>query len=233
MIGQLAFDLGQRSGFAREDFFPSASNRAALAMVDGWAGWPAGRMLLIGPQGAGKTHLAHIWAGMSGAQVIAATGLAGADIPSLASAGAVVVEDAHALPRAGEEALFHLHNLLSNAGHLLITARTPPRDWGVQLPDLLSRMQALPITQLAAPDESLIAAVLVKLFSDRQITVPPNLIAYLAPRIDRSIGAARDIVAALDARALAEGRAITRALAADMLDVAAQEKGALDKDAEG
>jgi chromosomal replication initiation ATPase DnaA len=228
MSGQLAFDLGQRSGFARDDFFPSASNRAALAMVDGWQGWPSGRMLLIGPQGAGKTHLAHIWAGMSGARIVAAADLASADLPGLASAGAVVVEDAHALPRAGEEALFHLHNLMSNAGYLLITARTPPRDWGLALPDLLSRLQALAITQLAAPDESLIAAVLVKLFADRQIAVPPNLIAYLAPRIERSIGAARDIVSSLDARALADGRPVTRALAADLLD-----KAALDKDAVG
>lgn len=218
MSGQLAFDLGHGSGFARADFFPSASNRAALAMVDGWADWPQGRMLLIGPQGAGKTHLAHIWAGMAGAAVIAAEGLVAADLPQLASAGAVVVEDAHALPRAGEAALFHLHNLLSNAGHLMVTARTPPRDWGLALPDLLSRMQAMPVAQLAAPDESLIAAVLVKLFADRQITVPPNLIAYLAPRIERSIGAARDIVVRLDAGALALGRPITRALAAELLD---------------
>ncbi len=221
MNGQLAFDLGQKDGFLRDDFFPSASNRAALAMVDGWQGWPSGRMLLIGPQGAGKTHLAHIWVGMSGAQMVPAADLASADLPAVANAGAVVVEDAHALPRAGEEALFHLHNLMSNAGHLLITARAPPRDWGLMLPDLFSRMQALTITQLAAPDESLITAVLVKLFTDRQITVPPNLIAYLAPRIERSIGAARDIVAVLDARALADGRPVTRALAADVLDKAA------------
>jgi chromosomal replication initiation ATPase DnaA len=218
MIGQMAFDLGGRQGFDRADFFPSASNRAALAMVDGWQDWPSGRMLLIGPQGAGKTHLAHIWAGVSGAQITPAASLHSADLADLASAGAVVVEDAQAIAPQGEAALFHLHNLLSNAGHLLITARTPPRDWGLGLPDLLSRMQAMPITQLAAPDESLIAAVLVKLFRDRQITVPPNLIAYLAPRIDRSIGAARDIVARLDARALADSRAITRALAAEMLD---------------
>lgn len=217
-VRQMAFDLGQRQGFARADFFPSASNRAALAMVDGWQGWPAGRMLLIGPQGAGKTHLAHIWAAQSGAQIVAASGLGQADLPALAASGAVVVEDAQNLAPPAQEALFHLHNLLSNAGHVLITARTPPRDWGLTLADLHSRMQAIAITQLAAPDETLIAAVLVKLFADRQITVPPNVIAYLAPRIDRSIGAARDIVARLDARALADGRPITRALAGDVLD---------------
>ncbi|MDZ7906295.1 MAG: DnaA/Hda family protein [Cypionkella sp.] len=216
--GQLAFDLGGQGGFARDDFFPSASNRAALAAMDGWQGWPAGRMMVIGPHGAGKTHLAHIWAAQSGAQVLNAAELPDADLAQLAAGGSVAVDDAQDLPPAGEAALFHLHNLLSNAGHLLICARTPPRDWGLALPDLLSRMQAMPITQLASPDETLIAAVLVKLFADRQITVPPNLIAYLAPRIERSIGAARDIVAQLDAAALAQGRAVTRALAAELLD---------------
>lgn len=215
--GQMAFDLGQRDGFGRGDFFPSASNRAALALVDGWQGWPGGRMLLIGPAGAGKTHLAHIWAGLSGAQIVAARGLAGADLAQLASGGAVVVEDLQTLPPEGEAALFHLHNLMSNAGHLMITARAVPRDLGLSLADLQSRLQAMASAHLASPDEALITAVLVKLFADRQIAVPPNLIAYLAPRIERSIGAAREIVARLDARALAEGRAITRALAADVL----------------
>jgi chromosomal replication initiation ATPase DnaA len=217
MNGQLAFDLPSRTGYTRADFFPSASNSAALSMVDAWAGWPSGKMLLIGPHGAGKTHLVHLWAHQVGAQVVAAQDLADMDVHGLAQGGAVAVEDAQNIVQSAETALFHLHNLLSNAGHLLITARTPPRDWGLRLPDLLSRMQATAITQLSAPDETLMAAVLIKLFADRQITVPPNLIAYLPPRIERSIGAARDIVAALDARALAQGRPITRALAAELI----------------
>jgi chromosomal replication initiation ATPase DnaA len=216
-MGQLAFDLPGRTGYLRADFFPSASNRAALAMIDTWQDWPSGKMLLIGPQGAGKTHLVHLWAADTGAQVLAAADLPRADVQALAQGGCVAIEDAQQIAPQGEAALFHLHNLLSNVGRLLITARTPPRDWGLSLPDVLSRMQATAITQLAAPDETLIAAVLIKLFADRQITVPPNLIAYLTPRIDRSIGAARDIVAQLDARALAKGRAITRALAAEVL----------------
>jgi chromosomal replication initiation ATPase DnaA len=212
---QLAFDLPAKDGFARDDFFPSASNRAALAAVDDWRNWHGGRLLLIGPHGAGKTHLAHIWAAQSGAAIVTAADLAAQDLPSLGHF--VAVEDAHTLTPDGEVALFHLHNLLSNQGNLLITARTPPRDWGLGLPDLLSRAQAIAIAQLIAPDEALMAAVLIKLFADRQTNVPPNLIAYLTPRIDRSIGAARDLVAALDTAALAQGRAITRALAAEIL----------------
>jgi chromosomal replication initiation ATPase DnaA len=218
---QMAFDLGQNEAFDKAHFFPSPANAAAWAAVEGWQSWPMGRLLLIGPEGAGKTHLAHIWAAEAGAAIIAAPALADADPTTLGPM--VVVEDADAV--AGqpvrEEALFHLHNMVINAGgRLLLTAKTPPRDWGVALPDLLSRLQAMPLARLEPPDDALLSAVLVKLFSDRQIAVPPNLIPYLASRMERSIAAARQLVAALDARALAQGRPVTRALAAELLDSA-------------
>jgi chromosomal replication initiation ATPase DnaA len=106
---------------------------------------------------------------------------------------------------------------------LLMTARTPPRDWGVVLPDLFSRLQAAPIASLAAPDDALLSAVLVKLFADRQVTVAANLIPYLVSRMPRQISAARQLVAELDARALADARPITRQLAGEVLDRLFQE----------
>lgn len=220
MINQLAFDLPVVDAFAREDFFTSAATSQALAAIDDWRNWPGGKMLLIGPEGAGKTHLAHIWAQMAGAVMIAGVHLAAGDVPGLAGAGAVCVEDAEKIADdpAGQTALFHLHNLLAPAGRLLITASAPPRDWGLMLPDLQSRLQAAPLTVLPAPDDALMSAVLVKLFADRQIAVPPNLIAYLVSRIERSIGTARRHVAELDAAALTMGRPITRAFAAEILD---------------
>ncbi|MBL9057763.1 MAG: chromosomal replication initiator DnaA [Rhodobacteraceae bacterium] len=215
---QLAFDLAHAERYGREGFFVSPANATALAAVGGWANWPGGKLVLAGPPGAGKTHLAHIWAEEAGATRIAARDLETATLRDLGPR--VVVEDAESaagLP-ASEEALFHLHNLILPEGRLLVTAATPPRDWGLALPDLLSRMQAAPLARLEAPDDALLSAVLVKLFSDRQIVVPPNLIPYLVLRMERSIAAARALVAALDARALAGGRAVTRALAAEMLD---------------
>ncbi|MDT8855302.1 DnaA/Hda family protein [Paracoccaceae bacterium Fryx2] len=221
MNRQLAFDLPTRAALGRCDFFVSPGNALALATLDGWRDWPQGKMLLVGPAGAGKTHLAHVWAQASGAALVAAGDLGAADLPALLARGAVAVEDAETLAASpgGEHALFHLHNLAAAAGAaLLVTAASPPRDWGLTLPDLASRMQSAALIRLSGPDDALLSAVLVKQFADRQIAVPPALIPWLVQRIDRSFDAARAVVARLDAHALAEGRAITRQLAADLIE---------------
>jgi chromosomal replication initiation ATPase DnaA len=216
VIRQLAFDLPNAEAMTRDDFFVAPSNTLALQAVEGWRDWPGRKLLLIGPEGAGKTHLAHVWAAMTAAAILPAADLGNTDVASLAGR-AVVIEDADRIG-ASEAQLFHLHNVVTASGALLVTARTPPRDWGLRLPDLISRMQAAPIAQLEAPDDALLSAVLVKLFADRQVAVPATLIPYLVSRMPRSIGAARALVAALDARALAAGRPITRALAGEVLD---------------
>jgi chromosomal replication initiation ATPase DnaA len=216
VIRQLAFDLPGRDAMTRADFFQAPSNARALQAVNDWRNWPGSKLLLVGPAGSGKSHLAQIWAAETGAVVLPAAGLAAVDIVDL-SGRPVVVEDAQDLGPA-EAQLFHLHNILTPGGALLLTARTPPRDWGLALPDLLSRMQAIAIAQLDLPDDGLLSAVLIKLFADRQLAVPPNLIPYLVSRMPRSIGAARALVAALDARALAAGRSVSRTLAAEVLD---------------
>lgn len=220
MTRQLAFDLPAREAFRRQDFFASPANAHALAVVDGWRDWPGGKMLLVGPTGSGKTHLAHLWAKDTGAVMVSAANLPGTDLPELAGAGAVAVEDAEEIaghPEA-EVALFHLHNLVVQRGYLLMTARAPARDWGLTLPDLKSRIEAASVARLEPPDDALLSAVLVKLFADRQTAVPPALIPWLVARMERSIDAARALVAAMDARALAEGKPITRATAAGLLD---------------
>lgn len=216
MIRQLAFDLPSAEAMTRADFFVAPSNALALQVVEDWRNWPGRKLLLIGPEGSGKTHLARVWAEMAGALILPAAALRTFDPADLA-ATPVAVEDADRLEGAEAE-LFHLHNLVTQRESLLLTAQRPPRDWGLRLPDLISRLQAAPIARLDAPDDSLLSAVLVKLFADRQVAVPANLIPYLVSRMPRSIGAARALVAALDAAALAGGRPITRALAAEVLD---------------
>lgn len=221
MPRQLAFDLPVRPALGRGDFFVSPANALAVAQIDA-GGWPAGKLLLIGPEGAGKSHLAQVWATETGAVVLEAAALP--DLPP--EALAVVVEDAEKV--AGDEAaetrLFHLHNhVLAHGGRLLITASAPPRSWGLVLPDLASRMEATALAGIAPPDDRLLSAVLVKLFADRQIAVAPSLIPWLVNRMDRSFAAARAMVAELDTRALARGGPVTREIAREVLDLSGRQ----------
>ena len=223
MTRQLAFDLPGQEKLGREDFFASPANAQGLSMIDLWRLWPKSMLLLIGPEGAGKTHLAQIWATDAGARVVSAAGLAFSDVSLLASS-ALAVEDADRIAgKPGEEtALFHLHNLMRERRlPLLVTARQPPRDWGLTLPDLDSRMKAMALVRIDPPDDALLSAVLAKLFADRQVAPPPALIPYLVARMERSIDAARHLVAELDRRALARGGPISRADAASLLADAA------------
>ena len=226
MAQQLSFDLPARLALERDDFFVSPSNALALALIDTVESWSNGKLLLIGPEGAGKTHLAHVWAAQSGAQIIAASDLTEDAVPALLQTP-VVVEDADDIAGnyAIETALFHLHNLAQAEGqHLLITARSAPQRWALTLPDLASRLHAIQIAQLEAPDDTLLTALLMKLFVDRQLNPAPDVIPFLALRIDRSFAAAQSIVATLDKATLDAKRPLTRAFASAVLDkVAPQE----------
>jgi chromosomal replication initiation ATPase DnaA len=214
---QLALALAHTESFAREDFLSGPSNASALALIDAWPDWPSRAVVLAGPEGSGKSHLAAIWGAAAGARFIAARGLEEAQVPAALATGAVVVEDA-AADGFDERALFHLLNLArEDEAFVLITARTAPTGWTFAVRDLGSRLKALPVVALAPPDDVLLRAVLVKLFADRQTVVDESLIGYVATRIERSFAAARMVVAQLDQEAMRRKRPLTRALAAEVL----------------
>ncbi|MDU8913230.1 DnaA ATPase domain-containing protein [Aestuariicoccus sp. MJ-SS9] len=219
MSRQLALPLKVRPALGRGDFFVAPPNAVAVALIDGWRDWPGGKLLLCGPVGSGKTHLAHVWSAESFARIVPARRLAQADIPALAQ-GHVCVEDVQAIagqPEA-ENALFHLHNLvLANGNALLLTADTPPAQWPLTLPDLKSRMMGTPLARLEPPDDELLSVVLAKLFADQQIVPAANVIPYLVRHMPRSFDMAGRMVAALDAAALAGSRRISRDLAREVL----------------
>ena len=217
MAEQLTFDLAVRPSLGRGDFFVSASNALALARLDASDTWPNRKLVLVGPEGAGKTHLAHVWAGEVGARMIGAADLDTLGIGAIETP--VVLDDADQIGPGGETSVFHLHNHLAASGlAFLTTARTAPSRWTTALPDLRSRMEAAEVARIEAPDDALLQAVLMKLFNDRQISVTPPTIAWLTTHMDRSFAEAQRIVATLDARALAEGRRVTRDLAQQVLD---------------
>ena len=207
---RLAFPRPRR--FDRQDFVVSSCNREAVACVDSWPDWVGRRLALVGPAGAGKTHLARAWAARTGAEVLRG----GEENPPIPPRGPILFEDADR--RADDTLLFHLINRADEGDTLLVTARTPPRTWPTALPDLRSRLNALPVAAIGEPDDAVLRHVLVGLFRERDIRPDEELLAYLVRRIERSVPAAEAVVARLDLAGDAAGRAINRALAREILD---------------
>jgi len=219
--GQLAFDLGHRPALTRDDFLVTDCNRAAIGFIDRWPDWPAPVLVVTGPPGCGKTHLTAVFRAATGAELIAQERLGDVDPPALLGQASVAAIDG-LRPEFAENGLLHLYNVLRDrAGHLLITAQSAPSRWSVSLPDLRSRLLAAPVVAISAPDDGLIAAMLVKLFADRQIAVSEDVVRFVLPRLERSFSAVRAFVAALDRVALSDRRRVTIPLAKQVLDTAA------------
>jgi chromosomal replication initiation ATPase DnaA len=214
---QLAFALPHAESLSRDNFLEGPANAAGLALIDSWPDWPSRLMLLVGPEGSGKSHLAAVWAEQAGARSISAHALTAAAVPGALATGALVVEDLKASD-FDDRAMFHLMNLArEDQAFVLITARVPPSAFEIELRDLRSRLRAVPTVALLPPDDALFRALIVKFCADRQLAVDETVVSYLATRIERSFAAARQAVELLDSEALRLGRPVTRALAADLL----------------
>jgi chromosomal replication initiation ATPase DnaA len=214
---QLALALPHAESVSRDNFLEGPTNEAGLALVDSWPDWPNRVMLLVGPEGSGKSHLAAIWAEQAGARSTSAHALTAAGVPGALATGTLVVED---LKPSGfdERAMFHLLNLArEEQAFVLITAQKPPSAIEIELRDLRSRLRAVPVVSLLPPDDQLFRALIVKFCADRQLAVDESVVSYLANRIERSFVAVRRAVELLDAEALRQRRPVTRALAAELL----------------
>lgn len=223
---QLRLQLPHRAALGREDFFVCDSNALAVSVLDDWRNWPNGKMVLTGPKGAGKSHLAHVWAHDQGARILAPWDIATA-LPQDLANGPIVLDGLEALASSDqlETALFHLHNLMAAEGHpFLMTSRQAPARLSIKLPDLRSRLEAAAVVRICEPDDTLISALLVKLFSDRGMSLKPQTLAYVVARIEHSFAAAQRFVALMDARSLAEDRRANKGLARDVLEELSREQ---------
>jgi chromosomal replication initiation ATPase DnaA len=214
---QLVLDLPHRTALDAEDFLVSDANAAAVGVIDHWPEWPHWAVVVIGPEGAGKSHLANVWRSRSGAGRIDAAAFDEAALVQLHLQRCLAIENLEA-GVGDEKALFHALNVArEHKLSLLFTSRVAPGDLTIALPDLRSRLRALPVVAIDPPDHSLLQGLLVKLFEDRQLAVEPTVISHLARHMERSTVAAQRLVSAIDRRALETHRKVTRALAAEAL----------------
>ena len=225
MVSQLTLELPHMPALGGEDFLISASNETAAKLISSWPDWTNPVCIITGPEGSGKTHLVNVWRARSGAEAFLATEIGNAVSATLAGPAPVAIEDIDA-GGLDEHAAFHLLNLARERRFdILITARTAPGTWDISLPDLRSRLRSGALVSIAEPDDSLLRAVLVKLFADRQLAISPEVIDYIMLRIERSMAAATLIVDKLDKAALAERKAVTRPLAAKVLGYGRNDAG--------
>lgn len=208
---QIPLALEHKPALSRDDLVVTAANAEAVSMIDRWPDWPSSVVVLAGPAGSGKSHLASIWREWSGADGLHVDELNRTmDAPT---AGPVLVDGIGERP-FDEAALFHLVNAVRSSGtHLLLTSRRFPLAWRARLPDLVSRLRAATTVEVHEPDDALLEGVIAKLFADRQVEVEPHVVSYLARRIERSVATAIDVVDRLDRAALEEKSRITRSLA--------------------
>ena len=205
---QSTFDWGVRPALGREDFLVAPCNEAAVAWLDRWPDWPGPALVIHGPPGSGKSHLAEVWRRRSGAEATDAGTLAQAEAGGGHLAARLVIDGLG--ERIDERALLHAYNSVAERdGHLLLTALSPPAQWPITLPDLVSRLRVAPAVAIGLPDDAMLAALMLKLFADRQIAVAPEVPAYVVPRIERTFEAVASLVERLDRAALARGRPVT------------------------
>lgn len=211
---QIPIPFEHRPALERDDYLVTPANAEAVAWIDRWPDWPGPLLAVWGPEGCGKSHLAQVFLARTGGRLLTAP-----DAGAVETGGAYVIENLDRAETLDEEALFHLFNALKSAeGRILVTARTAPARWFIALADLASRLRGSPAVEITAPDDALLAALLVKHFSDRQLRVDAEVVAYMVPRMDRTFQAAADLVAAIDAEALARKRPVTVPLVRKVLE---------------
>lgn len=219
---QIPLPLPHQQAMGADDFLVTPANRDAAAWIGKWPDWPAHGLVITGSSGSGKTHLVNLWLAKNGGRFVAFPELAGQDAASLtASTKYIAIDNADAVAghAVAEEKLFHLYNHLNAVkGSLLLTLAQGAGQAGFVLPDLRSRLLALPAVTLGAPDDALLSALIVKQFRDRQIAIEAGVVDYLTTRGARDAAGIRSLVERLDRAALAEGRKITVALARKVLE---------------
>ncbi len=192
-------------------------NEKALRAVEMWPEWPFFALVVYGPQGSGKSHLAHVFAEHAAScterpfpvLIINAQEINNKNVARIHRENPCLVVE-NLTPRANNEALFHLFNLYQNeGGYILFTAEDAPARMRFKLPDLQSRLNMVPTIAIEEPDDEMLTMLVVKMFNDRQIMISPEVLNYIIRNMQRSFSYARRLVEEVDMISLARKRAVT------------------------
>ena len=209
---QLRLPWAVHEQLSRAAFVAAPSNAQALSLVESWPKWPSPNAAIHGPAGSGKTHLLTLWAERATAAMVRGSALAPEQVLAAPTPLCLAIDDAHlaSAREPGARALFHaLNRAVQEGGAILLSGELPPAQWPCGLPDLSTRLSALPAARIDPPEDELLAAVLTKLFADRQLRPPADLIGYVAARMERSLGVARTVVAMMDEHSLRYGTGLS------------------------
>ena len=217
--------MGERSP---ETLVVGEANRDAARLLTEWRAWPRGALALVGPRGSGKTHLALAWALEAGARHLSAAADAEEGAATFReSAGRIIIDNAHGA--RNEAMLWRVLDLsAAQGGAVLLVGASPPATWTVALPDLRSRLAALPVALLKEPDEALMAVVLRRICREQFIQLSDDAAQYLVRRLPRTFAAAQAWAAALDQELVRGAKPVSMAGARRALQKARLDWGAGD-----
>jgi len=211
----MSLGLKAAPAVTRQTFVVSASNAEAVTALDAFPDAVTPVLAVVGPHGAGKSHLLTAWADRTGAALLSGELAAVADLGAL-EGRPVALDDAD---RADDETLFHLINMAGAEGAgLVLSSREAPSAWPATLPDLRSRLNAARVVRLAEPDDAVLKGVLVRFFAEASVRPAADLLEYLVRRMERSVPHARETVRMLIEYAAPQHRPVTRALAREVLE---------------
>lgn len=216
-IVQLAFDMSLNPIYRWENFYISKSNEDVVSLLQRWPRWDGRIQLVYGPKGSGRTHIAHLWRNESRASFVDNSVLKLDYLEEYVAQNPFLILD-NADQVTNYKGLLHLYNLVQeHQGYLLLTAEKPVKDWDIPLADLASRLQSIPATELLAPDDNLIKALLIKRFSDLQLKVPENVLLFIVKHIHRSYSTIQSTTQILSEKSLEFRRNLTLPLVKEVL----------------
>ena len=215
---QLSFNLKKEKIYEKDDFLVSKSNKEAYKLINKWPDWESRKIIIFGDSGTGKTHLSKIWQKKTSAIILNLNKFKKIKFDNffLKKKKFIIENISNFFDKIKkkdkenlEKNLLHFYNLIDEKrGYVVLTASIAPKFWGINLPDLKSRILSSTTVNIKKPDDELLSSVLVKLFIDKQILIDKKIIKFIVYRSERSFTSLQSLVNKIDELSLIKKKKI-------------------------